>query len=72
VQSAILLYDKIRNKRILREAYCRVRENKEAPGIDNLTFSDIEQNGLDKFLAEVEQELNNKTYNVGQGRIVRP
>lgn len=57
-----VLYDKIRDKRFLREAYRRVKENNGAPGIDNKTFGDIERNGLDKFIATIEQELNNKIY----------
>lgn len=57
-----VLYDKIRLKHFLREAYKRVKANKGAAGIDGMTFEDIEERGTTGFLEEIRIELENKTY----------
>lgn len=59
-----ILYDKVRLMHFLREAYRRVREKKGAPGVDGVTFDDIEREGVEKFLKEIENELTTKTYKV--------
>ncbi len=41
-----LLYDKIYREDILRHAYALARANKGAPGVDGLSFAEIEANGL--------------------------
>ena len=48
----------------LRCAWRQVRANKGAPGIDGVTFEDIEQSegGVDGFLAGLKKELHAKTY----------
>ena len=57
-----VLYDKIRLKHFIREAYSRVKDNKGAPGVDGVTFEMIETQGVEKFIEEIEQELETRTY----------
>ena len=57
-----VLYDKVRSLRFLRVAYNRVRANKGAPGVDNVTFEEIESYGVDKYLTEIHDELDAKSY----------
>lgn len=57
-----VLYDKVRSMRFLREAYKRVKSNKGAPGIDGMTFEMIEETGVESYLEEIREELENRTY----------
>ncbi len=57
-----ILYDKIASKRFLLEAYFRVKENKGKPGVDGVSFEDIENEGIDIFINELYNELKNKSY----------
>jgi retron-type reverse transcriptase len=57
------LYDKVSRADILSHAYDRVRSNRGAPGIDGVTFAAIEAGiGKDAYLAELQVELEQKTY----------
>lgn len=57
------LYDKIYREDILQYAWQRCRANKGAPGVDGLSFKDVEtKTGLEKFLKEISDELRNETY----------
>jgi group II intron reverse transcriptase/maturase len=56
------LYDKVYRKDVLAHAYTRCRANKGAAGVDNQTFEDIEEYGLEQWLEELTQELKNQTY----------
>jgi RNA-directed DNA polymerase len=56
------LYDKIYRWDILEHAYRRVRANAGAPGIDGVTFEQIEAAGVDAFLREVQRELQEGIY----------
>jgi RNA-directed DNA polymerase len=57
------LYDKVWRADILMFAYRLVRANKGSPGIDGISFEDIEQKiGVDKLLLELAQDLKDKTY----------
>ena len=46
----------------LREAYEISKRNGGSPGIDGLTFEQIEENSLSDFLLEIKEELINNTY----------
>ena len=57
-------YGQLLRMDVLRCAYEQVRANKGAPGVDGMTFGDIERDkgGVDGFLASIQQELKAKTY----------
>ncbi len=57
-----LLHDKIYREDILRHAYALARANAGAPGIDGMTFAQIEASGLEEWLAGLREELLLKTY----------
>jgi RNA-directed DNA polymerase len=57
-----LLYDKLWRTDILRHAYDLARANKGAPGVDGVTFAQIDAAGLDNWLARLGEELRAKTY----------
>jgi group II intron reverse transcriptase/maturase len=57
-----VLYDKVRRLDFLAEAYKRVKANRGAPGIDGVTFEQIEDEGLLDFLLGIQEELEKKTY----------
>lgn len=52
----------------LREAYKLAKRNKGAPGIDDVTFEDIELQGIDQFLEKLRDELQQGTYQPMQNR----
>src|SRR5215469_14166433 len=57
-----VLYDKICREDILRHAYALARMNAGAPGVDGMTFAQIEEQGLEAWLAGLREELVSKTY----------
>jgi RNA-directed DNA polymerase len=57
-----LLYDKICREDILRHAYGLARANAGAPGVDGVTFAQIELAGLEGWLAGLREDLVSKTY----------
>ena len=57
-----VLYDKICREDILRHAYGLARANAGAPGVDGVTFAQIEEQGLEGWLAGLREELVSKTY----------
>jgi group II intron reverse transcriptase/maturase len=57
-----VLYDKMFVPYMLREAWKRVKSNDGNPGIDGLSVSDIEQQGLDQYLKELGEDLRKQTY----------
>ena len=57
-----LLYDKICREDILRHAYAQARGNAGASGMDGVTFKQIDELGVEKWLASLREELVSKTY----------
>jgi RNA-directed DNA polymerase len=64
------LYDKIYRWDILEYAYRRVRANAGAPGIDGVTFEQIEAAGVEEFLRAIQRELQEDTYRAEPVRYV--
>ena len=56
------LYDKICREDILHHAYRLAHANAGAPGVDEVTFAQIEERGLEAWLAGLREELVSKTY----------
>src|SRR5438876_10639434 len=56
------LYDKVCREDILRHAYALARANAGAPGVDGVTFADIDLSGREAWLAGLREELVSKTY----------
>ena len=57
-----ILYDKISLPYFLRESYRRLKANKGSAGIDGISFSQIEKEGLRAFLLNIQHELQSETY----------
>ena len=57
-----VLYDKICREDILRHAYTLARANAGAPGVDGVTFEQIEASGVEAWLAGLREDLVSKTY----------
>lgn len=56
------LYDKVWRADIVAHAYALARSNAGAPGVDGLTFAEIEAAGREEWLARLREELRQKTY----------
>ena len=46
----------------LRVAYALAKKNDGAPGIDGVTFDDIEKQGVEAFLEQIRDELTERNY----------
>jgi len=56
------LYDKLYRTDILKFAYRCARRKQGQPGVDEETFADIEQVGVDEWIEELSRDLREKTY----------
>lgn len=63
------LYVHVSKQSTLEEAYQMVKRNNGAPGIDGMTFDDIEQTGVQLFLQNIQEELINDSYQPSRNRI---
>jgi RNA-directed DNA polymerase len=63
------LYVHVCKMETLQWAYRDAKENNGAPGIDGVTFEDIEKAGVDAFLKQVQNELVSGTYRPMRNRI---
>jgi RNA-directed DNA polymerase len=57
-----LLYDKVYRADILSHAYVLSKQHGGAPGVDGVTFEDIEAAGRERWLAAVQEALRTETY----------
>ncbi len=57
-----LLYDKVYREDILEHAYKLAKANRGAPGVDGVTFAEIEEAGVQEWLSGIRQELREKRY----------
>ena len=62
------LYDHMGRSDVLLEAWRRVRQNRGAAGVDGQSIRDVEQQGVERFLEALGQELHAGTY---RPRVVR-
>src|SRR5258708_8832009 len=56
------LYVHVCKMETLREAYTLAKQNDGDPGIDGVTFEAIETQGVDGFLEQIRDELNQRNY----------
>jgi RNA-directed DNA polymerase len=57
-----ILYDKVCREDILLHAYALARANAGAPGVDGVTFAEIEASGVEAWLAGLREDLVSKNY----------
>ena len=63
------LYIHVTKIETLAEAYKLAKSNKGAPGIDGISFEDIENEGTEQFLKKIQEELIAETYLPTRNRI---
>jgi len=56
------LWDKVYRQDVLWDAYRHCHANDGAPGVDGVTFDQIEAQGVEAWLAKLRGELRSKTY----------
>src|SRR5258707_6436735 len=56
------LYVHVCKMETLREAYTLAKQNDGAPGVDGVTFEAMETQGVDGFLEQIRDELNQRNY----------
>lgn len=57
-----VLYDKVCSKEVLEVAWNQVRRNRGAPGVDGQSIEAIEAGGVERFLAELREDLLTQRY----------
>ena len=63
------LYVHVCKMETLQQAYKDAKENDGAPGIDGVSFQDIEKAGVGVFLEQIQEELVSETYRPMRNRI---
>jgi RNA-directed DNA polymerase len=63
------LYVHVCKLETLREGYRLVKSNDGAPGIDGVTFEQIEESGIESFLDGIQKSLQTGTYQPARNRI---
>ena len=63
------LYVHVTKMETLEEAYKMAKKNNGAPGIDGISFKDIERKGVQEFLNEIREEVISETYLPTRNRI---
>lgn len=53
----------------LQSVYRNVKNNNGAPGIDGVTFNDIEKDGIEDFLKQIQNELASGMYRPMRNRV---
>jgi RNA-directed DNA polymerase len=56
------LYDKVYREDVLLRAWVQAKANDGAPGVDGMSFEDIESKGLMEWLNGLRKDLHDKTY----------
>src|ERR1039457_1385752 len=56
------LYVHVCKRETLQEAYAMAKKNNGAPGIDGVTFEDIEEQGAEQCLEQIRNELTERTH----------
>lgn len=56
------LYCHVLKMETIEESYYQARKKNGAPGIDGITFEDVEKYGVQKYLEEIQKELAEETY----------
>jgi RNA-directed DNA polymerase len=56
------LYVHVCKMETLQEAYAMAKKNNGAPGIDGVTFEDIEAQGAERYIEQIRNELTERTY----------
>jgi RNA-directed DNA polymerase len=64
------LYDRIWRGDVLREAWKRVRRNRGAAGVDEMTLAAVEEYGAERLLAELQRDLREGSYRPSPSRRV--
>ena len=57
-----VLYDRIFRLDVLWRAWKEVRANKGSAGMDGITFEMIEEYGVEEYLLDIQEDLQNKQY----------
>jgi RNA-directed DNA polymerase len=65
------LYDRVHRGDVLWEAWCRVRANRGAAGVDRVTLAYVQEvHGVQRLLAELQHDLSEGTYRPAPARRV--
>jgi RNA-directed DNA polymerase len=56
------LYVHVCKMETLQAAYAMAKKNNGAPGIDGVTFEDIEEQGAEQYIEQIRSELTERTY----------